>query len=77
MNWFFAIAFSHIEGHVLKQHWSIYLSNFGSGMEVCTMFPAAGCVVYCGQSCVTFVFSGINYREVFTYRGPARINLLL
>ena len=77
VDWLFVISLSHIEGHGLKQHYCIYFSSFGSGMEVCKLFAVAGCGVYCGWSCVTFVFNGANHRKDFRSPGPERINLLL
>ena len=41
VNWLFVIHLSHVEGHELKQHWCIYLSNLGGRMEVCTLFDVA------------------------------------
>ena len=77
VNWLFTISLSHVEGHGLKQYWCIYLRCLVSGMEVCTLFAAAVRGVYCGWSCVTFVFNGINHREFLKSCGPERMILLL
>ena len=77
INWLFTIALSHVEGHGLKQHWCMYLGNLGSGMEVCTLLANTLHGVYCGRSCVIYVFKGINHREIFKSCGPDKISFLL